>query len=122
MEQPKKLPLTVGDLKPHLINVSFGPPKSPHKRVVLNTKNNRKSPTTTENCRKQPKTANQKTELFSTTSQIKLTLTITLTLTDTVTLTSQPNRKHRKHRKQTENNRKVFGCFRCLATPSQTGL
>jgi len=81
-----------------------------------------KQPKITYNNRKLPKTANQKTELFSITSQIKLTLTITLTLTDTVTLTSQPNRKHRKHRKQTENNRKVFGCFRCLATPSQTGL
>jgi len=65
---------------------------------VLTTENNQKSPKTTKNCRKQQKTANQKTKVLPLTSQTKLTLTVTLTLTDTVTLTSQT--------KLTENNLK----------------
>jgi len=52
-------------------------------RVVLNT----------ENCLKQPKTANQKKKLLLLTSQTKLT----------------------------ENNRKVLGCFWCLEMPISEG-
>jgi len=102
---------------------------------VLNIENKRKSPEATENCRKQPKTANQKNKLLLLTRQSKLTLTITLILTDTVTLTSHTKltltvtltltdtgmlTSQTKLTKNTEKNRKQPKCFRLFSVFSNT--